>query len=128
LKRYFNAKPDRLATVMSGYRHRKGGHVLFRPVGLRLFAEIVAVLVRSGLRLEQALAECAKLPTELSNVPYREVIWLPNGTMRAGGRAVCRRLLLHMLDREPRPQDLQKRFAKWLGRSEDEVTLPAKVV
>jgi DNA sulfur modification protein DndB len=128
LKRYFSAKPDQLAKVMSTFRHRTGGHVLFRPVGLRVFAEIVAVLVRGGLDQDQALAECAKLPTELSKAPYRDVIWLPNGTMRAGGSAVCRRLLLYMLNRETRPQDLKKRLAKRLGLSEDEVTLPDKVV
>lgn len=128
LKRYFTVKPERLQAVIGKHRHRDGGHVLFRPVGLRLFAEIVAKLVRTGLSLEEALGACAMLPTELSAVPYRDVIWLPNGNMRPGGRTVCRRLLMHMLGREPRTADLLKRYSKLLGRDESEVSLPGKVL
>lgn len=127
LKRYFNANPGRLEVVIKKHRHRDGGHVLFRPVGLRMFAEIVSLLLKGGLQLEEALDECAKLPTELSAVPYREVIWLANGNMRPGGRTICRRLLMHMLGREPREADLLRRYAKLLGRDESAVSLPARI-
>ena len=81
---YFGASTDVARATVKRYRHGSGGHVLFRPIGLRLVAEVVVEIVRSGKSLRGALASVRRLPVELSDVPYRNVIWLPNGRMNPG--------------------------------------------
>jgi hypothetical protein len=44
--------------------------------------------------------------------------------MNPAGRAVCRRLLLHMLGHERKPADLLARYAKMLGRDPATLSLP----
>ena len=123
---YFAASDASAPAIVKKHRHRNGGHVLFRPIGLRLIAEVVVEIVKGGkTTLKKALANAKKLPVELSETPYKGVIWLPNGRMNPGGRAVCRRLLLHMLGHEKKPKDLLARYARMLGRDPVSVRLPS---
>ena len=124
LGQYLATSEASAPAVVKKHRRANGGHVLFRPVGLRIFAEVVVEVVGSGEMLAKALAIVERLPVELSKTPYRGVIWLPNGKMNPGGRAVCRRLLLHMLGCEKKPTDLLARYAKMLGQDPAKVTLP----
>jgi len=128
LKKYFNSDPDVAAKIVSKQRTSSGGHVLFRPVGLRIFAEITASLMRTGQGLEEAFRLLSRLPVELSQAPYRDVIWLSTGRVEAGARPICRRLLLYMLKFESDPQDLAERYAKLMGVDPARVSLPAQVV
>lgn len=128
LKRYFKSDPNSAASIVAQQRTSSGGHVLFRPIGLRIFAEISAVLVKNGQTLSDAIRLMAKLPVELSERPYRDTIWLAPGKVDAGQRPICRRLLLHMLNQEPDPKDLRERYAKFLGASPQSVKLPGRVV
>ena len=124
LGQYLAASEASAPAVVKKHRRANGGHVLFRPIGLRIFAEVVVEVVMSGVTLSKALAIVKRLPVELSKTPYRGVIWLPNGKMNPGGRAVCRALLLHMLGYEKKPTDLLARYAKMLGQDPAKVTLP----
>jgi len=84
-------------------------------VGLRLFAEVAVELAsKSEGKLKKAIATMQNLPVELSKVPYRNVIWLPNGNLNPKERPLCRRLLLYMLGREKNPTDLQNKYARLL--------------
>ncbi|MGE0702454.1 MAG: DNA sulfur modification protein DndB [Vicinamibacterales bacterium] len=121
---YFAATAASASAVVKKHRRANGGHVLFRPIGLRLMAELVVEIVRSGKTLKSAIATAKRVPVQLSKAPYKGVIWLPNGLMNPAGRAVCRRLLLHMLGYEKKPTDLLARYAKMLGRDAASVTLP----
>lgn len=124
LGQYFKASEASAPGVVKKHRRANGGQVLFRPIGLRIFAEVVVEIVKSGQTLSKALAVSKRLPVELSKTPYRGVIWLPNGKMNPAGRAVCRRLLLHMLGHEKKPGDLLARYAKMLNQDPVTVTLP----
>jgi len=128
LHRYFGASLEKAPRVIAKYRYRKGGSVLFRPIGLRLFAEVTSEVMKTGPSLEKALSLVGFLPTDLSKPPYRGVLWLPAGVMQASGRPVCRRLLLHMLQLEKRPDDLRKRYAEILGIEEGQAHLPPSVI
>ena len=127
LDEYFSASAAKARHVVAKYRDKKGGHILFRPAGMRLFAEVTGEVVKSGSDLQKALKLVGRLPTALSKPPYRGVLWLPTGNMRAGGRAVCKRLLLHMLKLEKRPEELKRRYAEVLGVAEAQVSLPEYV-
>lgn len=124
---YLVASAASAPAVVKKHRRGNGGHILFRPVGLRLMAEVVVEIVKTGKTLKKALATVKKLPVELSKAPYKGVIWLPNGRMNPSGRAVCRRLLLHMLGLEKKPADLLTRYATMLGRDPATVTLPSPI-
>jgi DNA sulfur modification protein DndB len=80
-------------------RHAGGGHILFRPVGILIYTEIVATLMRGeSMSLEDAVAELAMLPTELSKPPYAGILWDGStGTMAVKNRALTRELLLYYL-------------------------------
>ena len=128
LQRYFEASSQRAPGIVARNRHNKGGHILFRPAGLRLFAEVTGELVRNGVTPGRAFVLLGKLPYELSSEPYRGVLWLATGKMRAGGRALCRRLLLYMLRQEKHPEMLRKRYAEVLGEDLSKVRLPVPVI
>ncbi|MBE7417376.1 MAG: hypothetical protein HS128_06385 [Ideonella sp.] len=87
------------AAEIKKHRHAKGGHILFRPVGILIYAEIVAALMRgASMNLTDAVAELKSLPTELSNPPYAGVLWDDaTGTMVVKNRALTRELLLYYL-------------------------------
>lgn len=59
-------------------RTRRGGSVVFRPVGFNIFARLVIDLVVNGSSMLQAVRRTAKLPMSLSDEPYRRVLWQPD--------------------------------------------------
>lgn len=128
MKSYLQASGDQAPKIVAEQRTQDGGHVLFRPVGLRIVAEIVGEIVKNEKStVSDALKLVAKLPIELSERPYRDVLWR-NGKMNVSGRVLCRRLLLHMLKREPRPSKLRERYAQFLGVEKHQVRLPSPVI
>jgi len=124
LYKYFHVSPDRASRLISRYRTAAGGHVLFRPVGLRIFVEITGILVQSGKTLDAALKLMEQLPVNLSQEPYVGVIWQTTGKMTPAGRTLCRRLLLYVLGQEKNVTDLQVKYAKVLGIATDQAKLP----
>jgi hypothetical protein len=65
-----------------------------------------------------------RLPVELSDRPYRDVIWMPNGKIETAGRALCRDVLLHILGAKINRQTLITRYAKHLVVARTDVELP----
>ena len=119
---------EEVSSVAKKYRHSDGGSILFRPVGLKVLTEIIAVLVE-----KYSLSECfnliSKLPTDLTHIPYNRVIWDPSQKKIKGGRPLVRYLLLHMLDEPPKDvEKLREDYAKALGEETDQVRLPEKVL
>lgn len=122
---YFDAKTESRPGILAKHRRPTGGHVLFRPLGLKLFAELLKEL-RSRHSLEVSFQLIAKLPVALEEVPYRDVIWEPGtGRMLTRGAALCRQLLLHMLgEKGAKAKDLRRRYAQALEKDEKDVELP----
>jgi len=68
--------------LASKYRHPKGGHLLFRQAGMSAFARATRTLMDRGLSAKKAVARLSKVPLELDNSLWREVLWRPeNNTM-----------------------------------------------
>ena len=127
LKEFTNSGDD-YHVVVEKYRHSDGGSVLFRPMGLKILTEIIAILVEKC-----PLAECfkmiSKLPTNLTQDPYNGVIWDPSQKKIIGGRTLARNLLLYMLNHPPKDVDkLHEDYAKALGGETNQVQLPEKVL
>lgn len=74
------------------YRHEKGGHVLFRPAGLRTYASTIATCVKYDWRLDPDFDSCSytRLPGTLflqgiaDNSEYTGVYLCGSGQHYAG--------------------------------------------
>jgi DNA sulfur modification protein DndB len=131
--------------IAEAQRSTAGGHLLFRPAGLRSFAETVAALVfkenldeaetkrqtplaakrRAGVAVRTAVARVAALPMQLDSDPYAGLLW-DRGRIAAGKRSLTRDLMLDMLQEYPRREKLRIRYAKALNREGERVHLPSE--
>lgn len=124
LREYFDSTDG--VKVIRKYRHRDGGHLLFRPVGLQIITEVIGSLVSPTLTLDQVIDLVGRLPMEIEGKPYADVIWMTSShNMNPKGRPLCRDLLLHMLGK--RIKNLHERYAKQLGVEVDDCELPERL-
>ena len=126
LKKFTDASDS--STVVKKYRHLNGGSILFRPIGLKILTEIIAVLSE-----KYPLSECfrmtSKLPTDLTQAPYNGVIWHPTQKKMIRGKTLVKNLLLYMLNHLPKDiNQLREDYAKALEIETNEVQLPKKVL
>lgn len=122
------AESQDYSKVVKKYRHSDGGSVLFRPIGLKILTEIIAILVEKYTRSE-CFKIISKLPTDLTQEPYIGVIWDPSQKKIKGGMTLARNLLLYMLDHPLKDVDkLHEDYAKALGAETNQINLPAKVL
>jgi DNA sulfur modification protein DndB len=128
LKEYFASRKP--AEVVKKYRHLDGGNVLFRPVGLTMFAHLTEAAIKEHT-LEKAVALLGKLPTDLSVAPYVDLLWNPSTrTLDLRRQALVRRLLLYALGFTKGQNKLTKLkadVAKARGMEPKDVVLPAIV-
>lgn len=128
LGRFFAASNG--ASVVAINRHDAGGSILFRPVGLTMFALIAETLVKS-MDLEEAIKLMGKLPRDLRKAPYRDLLWDPSsGTLNLKRQALVRRILLYMLGHAGRgvtAASLRTEISTATGGAASKVQLPAKI-
>ena len=115
--------------VITRNRRNDGGHILFRPVGQKLIAYLVSEAIKHDLTekfeddcwrpedarerafvaLEKAFNKFSRLPTDLSEKPYANLIWsIETEKMQVGRATVVRDVILK------RYQLLQARIARGL--------------
>lgn len=108
--------------VIQEYRGGFGGNVLFRPIGMTVFAEAVAQASKKH-RLDDAIRRVSGLPQELTAPPFLDVLWdKTKKRMDNQGRALARDLLLHLIGEFPKTKvrSLGIRYAKAQGVDEDD--------
>jgi len=120
------------AVAVKEHRHSEGGSVLYRPLGQKIFTQVVAVLCQD-YTLEDSIKLISYLPTSLSEPPYSSVIWNPTKKTMANNAAassLAKDIVLYMLMEETRlnEEKLRLRYAEYLGEPEDRVGLPKPVV
>lgn len=121
---YRSKKPD---SVVRKHRHAQGGSVLFRPVGLSIFVELTASLVKR-LSLEAAVERLALLPTDLTAAPYYELLWDPvTGNINTKRKVLLRRVLEYMLGLTQGRRQVDKLRQDLLDRVPDNADLPDQV-
>ena len=127
LREFVNATNN--SAIVRKYRHSDGGSILFRPIGLKILTEIIAVLVK-----KYPLSECfkmiSKLPTDLTQTPYNGVIWHPTQKrIISKNKTLVKNLLLYILNQfTDDAGKLREDYAKALGIEMKEVELPKKVL
>ena len=102
LDAFFSARSTR--AVVKGYR-TEGGSILYRPVGLHIFATVVARLTR-GMPFAEAVGLAARLPRALEDAPFVGLVWdASSNTINRFSKLTVVELLLHMLGRSSRDAD-----------------------
>jgi len=125
LDEYFSAK-DKISVVRK-FRGSHGGNALFRPIGLSLFARIIARL-NKDLDLERAVEVASELPREINCEPYNGLMWnTSRRTVTNLNQVTLREVLLYMLGRSSMSEsNLLMRYRRDTGF--DEVQLPEKLI
>lgn len=57
------------------YRREDGGHLLFRPVGMKAFAQATRTLVDRGMTFPKAVALLSRTSLDLNSCPWSGVLW-----------------------------------------------------
>lgn len=61
--------------VAGKYRHEKGGHLFFRPIGLLIVVRAIRRLIDGGVALTKGVARISKVPLELAEEPWVGLLW-----------------------------------------------------
>lgn len=115
------------------------GHLVFRPIGLRIYGQVLAHAVADGDGLpiasgseldpvvwQRALDRVSALPLSLGSHPWKGTIFR-NNKMETGARSLALRLACYMLDLgQIDPEKLRDDYRGHL--EDDSVRLPTKVV
>ena len=123
------SQPDE--NIAGRYRHREGGHLLFRPVGLLIIAHVVRQAEDSGLSEREAIKRISKISMKLTDEPWVGLLWdkinqrMISETTR---QKVAKYLLFYMIggnlsEMKTSTDDLQQEYAGLLNRAKSEVDL-----
>ena len=124
IREYF--KSDDKREVVGKYRGRDGGSVLFRPVGLEIFTQVIAQMTGS-MSLEEAVRRVSRLPRSLSEFPYDRLMWDSNrGTVSSTHKVLVRDLLLYLMGSGRESEEkMRRRYRQAIG--EEGAQLPAPI-
>ncbi len=124
LKAFFSANDT--TVPVKKFRGSHGGNALYRPIGLEIFARIVARLT-DDMPVEDAVACASKLPTKLSEEPYLGLMWdAQNRTISNSHEVTLREVMLWMVGKSKYSETkLLERYRKKTG--DDKASLPAKL-
>ncbi|MEA9589195.1 DGQHR domain-containing protein [Xanthomonas sp. WHRI 10064A] len=132
LAKYFPPVKDAFTSnaenPVAKYRNEKGGHILFRPIGLLIVADLVTeYMTKHNVSLANAVKAVAVIPTDISKAPYKGVIWdADRGLINAKQKALARDVLSHMLGlNDGNSIALKARYAAALNKPG--AALPAKL-
>lgn len=73
IKEVTDSRPKK--ELAAKYRKRDGGHLLFRPVGMKAFAQATRTLVDRGETFDDAVALLSKTTLDLNASPWPGVLW-----------------------------------------------------
>lgn len=116
------------ALVTQKYRGEHGGHLLYRPVGLLIFTNVVISYSRyHDISLNEAVDKLSCLPTQINSNPYRGVIWDPDRKkMILTGKKTMTDLLTYLVGLPVSIEKLSASYAKALGET-GTINLPTKI-
>ena len=129
LKEFFAA--DDTEPTVRKHRGSHGGSAIFRPIGLKIFTEVITYLVKSqSMSLTEAIKVAANLPRDIGKEPYANLMWdVSSKTISNSHNITIRHLLLHMLGYytdKMKKEDLLIRYRRATGN--DRAKLPGKII
>lgn len=63
--------------VAAKFRGERGGHLLFRPIGLLLVVDVIHEFLKRGKQLSWTIRSLSKAPMQLEGDPWVELLWNP---------------------------------------------------
>jgi DNA sulfur modification protein DndB len=119
---------ENLTETVKKYRTKDGGNILFRPIGLKIVIQVIEKLTKK-YTYQKAIDLVSKIPQDLSDEPYNNVIWNPSKkTIISTGRALAVDLLLYMLNENKSESELLKKYKIALDQKANSTTLPSKII
>ena len=130
LRKIIASQPDE--NVAGRYRHRAGGHLLFRPVGLLIIANVVRQAKDAGLDETEAIRRISQISMELTDEPWVGLLWDKTNQRMISGtipQKVAKQLLFYTIggdlaDMKTNVEAVRREYAGLLNRDEAEVKLP----
>ena len=120
------------AKVTAKYRGPRGGHLLFRPLGLEIFTRVaIQYASENHIEITESVRRLRTVPTDLDKLPYRGVLWNPiRNNLVVKGKTLAHGLLRYMAGLEARPDELLRQYKEALGAEPGDrsVKLPGRVV
>ncbi|MBI2830757.1 MAG: DGQHR domain-containing protein [Chloroflexi bacterium] len=121
--------------IAGKYRHKGGGHLLFRTIGLLSFVRAVRMATQLEGTLSTWIPKFARLPIDLASEPWVGVLWEPTANVmitRKENQRTATLLLLYMLGIDlarlrTSVVVLKERYASALNRTIAEVDLPKRI-
>jgi len=103
LKKHFreikNLDKHKRSSPIGKLRDKNGGHLLFRPIGLQIISEVVKMFSENGITQNRALRRLARIDYELSNKPWKGLLWEPikkRMITRPENQEIARKLLFYI--------------------------------
>ena len=123
---------DNVPDIVQRYRGADEGNALYRPIGLEVFAQIIA-RVTQETSLGEAIAIASRLPRKLNEPPYTGLIWQPpsgasTGRIITRNKVPAREMLSYMIGRNGPsypPATLLELYRRETGNPE--ATLPSQL-
>ena len=120
------------AGVAGQYRNRRGGHLLFRTIGLLAMVKAIKLATGTGGTLASWIRRFARLPMDLASEPWVGLLWDPVANLmiiRTENQKIATFLLIYMVGIDldyfkVSEERLRERYAGALNRPVEEVQLP----
>ena len=117
--------------VAGRYRHRAGGHLLFRPVGLLIIANVVRQAKDSGLSEREAIKRISEISMQLTDEPWVGLLWDKTNQRMISGtlpQKVAKQLLFYKIGGDlgkmkTDAEKLRQEYAGLINRTPSEVSL-----
>lgn len=118
--------------VAGNYRHRQGGHLLFRTIGLLVITKAIRMAAEAGGTQAKWISKLAKVPLDLAEEPWTGLLWDPIRRLmivRKENQNTATYLLLYMIGIDLalfkiNTEQLKERYAGALNRPIHETWLP----
>lgn len=113
-------------------RSLHGGDLLFRPILPVILAKTLKKAIDFGMSEDTFLSRFIQVPRELSDLPWRGVLWGGTMVVRAKNQSIAEQLILWMIDADPeekkiKAQSLRRDIAALQDKPIEDIHLPEKV-
>ncbi len=116
IKEVSESEPDK--AIAAKYRRKDGGHLLFRPVGMKAFAQATRTLMDRGKHPKVAVGMLSRTTLDFSRPPWAGVLWntVAKRIINKNGK-LAHNLFLYMANQplEPNNYDLLSEYRRALG-------------
>ena len=130
LREILTSEPNKY--IAGRYRNRGGGHLLFRPVGLLIVAQVVCQAKDSGLSERESIKRISEVSMELTDEPWVGLLWDKTNQRMISGttpQKVAKQLLFYTIggdleNMKTNAEAVRREYAGLLNKNESEVELP----